>query len=59
MNYPAPGGPSSETVRDVLRGLNATDHLAAISVSLWTPALDPEGETLAVVQGALNALLGR
>lgn len=59
MSYPAPGGPSSETVRVVLRALNATDRLAAISVTLWTPELDPEGETRAVVQGAINALLGR
>lgn len=59
MSYPAPGGPSSETVRVVLRALNATDRLAATSVTLWTPELDPKGETRAVVQGAINALLGR
>ncbi len=59
MNYPAPGGPSSETVRDVLRALAATDRVAAVSVSLWEPSLDPDGVTQAVVQGALNALLGR
>lgn len=59
MTYAAPGGPASETVRDVLRSLNATNRLAAISVTLWTPELDPDGETRAVVQGAINALLGR
>ncbi|MBP6789671.1 MAG: arginase family protein [Candidatus Promineofilum sp.] len=59
MNYPAPGGPSAETVRDVLRALAATDRVVAVSVSLWEPALDPEGQTQAVVQGAMNALLGR
>lgn len=59
MNYPAPGGPSSEQVRGVLRSLAATDRVAAISVSLWEPALDPDGVTQAVVQGGLNALLGR
>ncbi len=59
MNYPAAGGPSSETVRDVLRTLAATDRVAAVSVSLWEPALDPDRITEAVVQGALNALLGR
>ncbi len=59
MNYPAPGGPSSETVRGVLRALAATDRVAAVSVSLWEPSLDPDGVTQAVVQGALNALLGR
>jgi arginase len=59
MNYPAPGGPSSEQVRGVLRALAATDQIVAVSVSLWEPTLDPEGETQAVVQGAINALLGR
>jgi len=59
MNYPAPGGPAAETVRDVLRALAATDRVVAVSASLWEPALDPEGQTQAVVQGALNALLGR
>ena len=59
MNYPAPGGPSSELVRDVLRTLAATDRVVAISVSLWEPSLDPDGITRAAAQGGLNALLGR
>lgn len=59
MSYAAPGGPSSETVRDVLRALAASHRLAAVSITLWTPELDPDGETQAVVQGAINALLGR
>ena len=59
MNYPAPGGPPAETVRDVLRALAATDRVMAVSVSLWEPALDRDGHTQAVVQGAINALLGR
>ena len=59
MNYPAPGGPSAQTVSDVLRALAATGRIVAISVSLWEPSLDPDGHTQAVVQAALNALLGR
>lgn len=59
MNYPAPGGPSSEQVRGVLRALAATGRVVAVSVSLWEPSLDPDGLTQAVVQGGLNALLGR
>jgi arginase len=58
-NYPAPGGPSAETVRDVLRALAATDRVVAISFTLWEPELDPDGRTRAVVQGAMNTLLGR
>lgn len=59
MNYPAPGGPSSEQVRGVLRTLAATDRVVAVSVSLWEPSLDADGLTQAVVQGGINALLGR
>ena len=59
QNYPAPGGPPAEVVKDVFRALAATGRVVAVSVSLWEPTLDPEGHTQAVVQGALNALLGR
>jgi arginase len=59
MSYPAPGGPSSEQVRDVVRALAATGRVAAVSICLWTPSLDADGVTQAVVQGAINALLGR
>lgn len=58
MNYPAPGGPPAETVKDVFRMLAATHRVVAVSVSLWEPTKDPEGVTQAVVQGAINALLG-
>jgi len=58
MNYPAPGGPAAETVKDVFRALAATHRIIAISVSLWEPSLDADGRTQAAVQGALNALLG-
>jgi arginase len=58
MNYPAPGGPSAETVRDVLRALAATDRVVAVSISGWEHSLDSDGHTQAVVQGAINALLG-
>ena len=46
-------------MRDVLRALAATDRVVAVSISLWEPALDPDGHTQAIVQGAINALLGR
>jgi len=58
QNYPAPGGPSAEVVKDVFRSLAATGRIVAVSVSLWEPTLDPDGQTQATVQGALNALLG-
>jgi len=58
QNYPAPGGPSAEVVKDVFRSLAATGRIVAVSVSLWESTLDPDGQTQATVQGALNALLG-
>lgn len=59
QNYPAPGGPPADTLTAVFRALAATGRVIAVSVSLWEPSLDPEGRTRAVMQGALNALLGR
>lgn len=59
MNYPAPGGPSSEQVRGVLRTLAATGRVVAVSMTLWDSELDPDGITQAAAQGGLNALLGR
>lgn len=39
MNYPAPGGPSGETLREVFRYLAATGRVAAVSFSAWNPDL--------------------
>jgi arginase len=56
MNYPAPGGPSATQLKQIFETLAATGRVAAISVSLWEPALDTDGQTEAVVQSVLRAL---
>jgi arginase len=55
MNYPAPGGPSSQQLKQVFETLAATGRVAAISVSTWDPALDTDGQTEAVVQSVLKS----
>jgi len=55
--YPAPDGPSSETVRDVFRRIAATGRVAAVSVSTWDPALDPDGTSRRVTLALLDELL--
>lgn len=58
QHYPAPGGPSAETVRAVFRHIAATRRLAAVSVSAWDPALDTEGASRRVTLALLGELVG-
>ncbi|NNC75091.1 MAG: hypothetical protein HKN93_06215, partial [Acidimicrobiia bacterium] len=39
VNYPAPGGPSLETVAAAVAALASTGRVVAFSVSSWNPAL--------------------
>ena len=39
MNYPSPGGPSLQEVRDAMISLAATGRVVAFSVSSWNPEL--------------------
>ena len=55
--YPAPGGPSSETVREVFRRIAATGRLAAVSVSTWDPTLDRDGTSRRLTLALLGQLL--
>ena len=57
MNYPAPGGPSSETVRQVFRYLANTGNVAAVSLSSWNPDLDKNGRSRTICMDLLNELL--
>jgi arginase len=57
MNYPAPGGPSSETLRQVFRRLAATGRIAAVSLSAWNPELDEDGATSNLVMSLLAELV--
>jgi arginase len=40
MNYPAPGGPSAETIRRVFHHLANSGQIVATSLSSWNPELD-------------------
>ncbi len=57
MNYPAPGGPSSETVRQVFRHLANTGNVAVVSLSSWNPDLDENGRSRIICMDLLNELL--
>jgi arginase len=57
MNYPAPGGPSAETVRQVFRHLASTGNVAAVSLSSWNPNLDENGRSRIICMDLLNELL--
>lgn len=57
-HYPAPGGPSSEAVREVFRHLAATGRVAAVSVSTWDPRLDGDGPSRRVSMSLVGALTG-
>jgi len=57
MNYPAPGGPSPENLQTVMRHLNRTGKIAAVSVSSWNPLLDKDGRSRRVCMELLNELV--
>lgn len=56
--YPAPGGPSTETLSAVFRHVAATGRLVAVSVSTWDPALDTDGASRRVTLDLLGELVG-
>ena len=58
QNYPAPGGPPVELLQAVFRRLAMTDRIAAISVSTWNPALDPERRSETASMSLLATLVG-
>jgi len=58
MNYPAPGGPSVETLRHVFGRLAQTGRVVAVSLSSWAPELDQDGQSQAVCMELLNVLAG-
>lgn len=58
MNYPAPGGPSGETLREVFRHLAATGRVAAVSLSAWNPDLPNAHRSRELSLSLLAELLG-
>jgi arginase len=57
MNYKAPGGPSAEQLRTVMKYLSRSQQIAAVSVSTWNPELDKDGQSRKVCMELLNTLI--
>jgi arginase len=59
VSYPAEGGPSLDTIEASLNRLADTKRIAAISVSMWNPAMDRERQAELVVMGLIERLIER
>ncbi|HLJ60171.1 MAG TPA: arginase family protein [bacterium] len=57
VNYPAPGGPSAEQVRDALAHVAETGRVAALSVTLWEPRLPGASQSAAAVARLVEPFL--
>jgi arginase len=57
VSYPAEGGPSKRILGDVFQALAESRQVKAVSVSLWNPQLDRDGQTQRVVLSLLQKLL--
>jgi len=58
FNYPVAGGPGGAETAEACADLAGRCDIRAISISGWTDALDPSGETGAVCRRVLRALTG-
>ncbi len=58
MSYPAPGGPSVESLGEVFDFLAVSGQIAAVSVSAWNPQLNGAEESRQAVMGLINRLVG-
>ncbi|HYM67963.1 MAG TPA: arginase family protein [bacterium] len=57
VNYPAPGGPSVEQVREALMPVAATGRVAVLSVTLWEPRLPGATQSAAAVVRLIEPFL--
>ena len=57
MNYLAAGGPSVKELQVVMKHLNRTEKIAAVSMSTWNPKMDKDGRSRNVCMGLLNTLI--
>jgi arginase len=58
MNYKARGGPSLADLHMVLKHLNRSGQIAAVSMSTWNPELDDNGQSRKVCMQLLDTLIG-
>jgi arginase len=57
MNYPAAGGPSAKALHTVMKHLNRTAKVAAVSVSTWNPKMDVDGHSCKICMELLQSLI--
>ena len=57
MNYLAAGGPSAKELQAVMKHLNRTGKIAAVSVSTWNPKMDEDGQSRKACMGLLDTLI--
>ena len=58
QNYPAEGGPPATALKPVFEALGRTERLAAVSMSTWNPALDPDRRSEKTSMDLLRAMVG-
>ncbi|GMR01993.1 MAG: hypothetical protein BMS9Abin20_0318 [Acidimicrobiia bacterium] len=59
INYPAPGGPSADTVRAAVATLAASGRVVAASVSTWNPRLPKANRAADVARSIIDVFLDR
>ena len=57
MNYLAAGGPSATELQAVMKHLNRTEKIAAVSVSSWNPKMDEDDRSRNVCMELLTSLI--
>jgi arginase len=57
MNYIAAGGPSAKELLKVMKHLNRTKKIAAVSMSTWNPEMDQDGQSCKVCMALLDTLI--
>jgi arginase len=58
FHYPVKGGPSADTMRDVLAHIGSHGNVVAASMTAWVPELDRDGKTAEKCLAAFEALNG-
>ncbi|MEM7586007.1 MAG: arginase family protein [Acidobacteriota bacterium] len=58
VHYPAAGGLRATQLDPIFRTLAQQREIVAVSVSTWSPQLDPEGQTRELCMGLVDRLLG-
>ena len=57
MNFLAAGGPSEKELQAVMKHLNQTGKIAAVSMASWNPVMDKDGRSRKACLGLLDTLI--